>query len=291
MRCMPSPSTGTSPNFSTPELLVASLGALPPTAQVLARLQALLADPNSDLGDVSALLRLDAAMTTRVIRISNSSWFSRGQPCHTIDESVNRIGFREVFQVVSIAASSALVAQPLAAYGRGAISIWRESVACALAGELIAESLGENTSASFMNGLLHAIGRQAINRYAVSAGKTLSDGGFPRDYSGEEFVMLGYTQADAGACMLKQWKFTAENIEPVRHQYEPLEASEPHDHLAVILYAARLLSTALCSGQEVPEVAGEDDLLEHVRLSREDVLGLQPSLVTKLARAEQIVRI
>lgn len=284
-------SSGASQNFSTPELLVAGLGVLPPTAQILARLQGLLADPNSDLGDVSALLRLDAAMTTRVIRISNSSWYSRGQPCHTIDESVNRIGFREVFQVVSIAASSALVAQPLTAYGRGAISIWRESVACALAGELIAASLNEDTAASFMNGLLHAIGRQAINRYAVSAGKTLADGGFPRDYSGEEFVLLGYTQADAGACMLKKWNFTAENIQPIRYQYEPLEAAEPHDRLALILYAARLLSTAVCTGQAVPEVPGEEDILDHLRLSRDDIFAQQANLETKLKRAEQIVRI
>lgn len=283
-------SPGASQNFSTPELLVAGLGVLPPTAQILARLQGLLANPNSDLGDISALLRLDAAMTTRVIKISNSTWFNRGSPCHTIEESVNRIGFREVFQVVSIAVSSALVAQPLTAYGRGAITIWRESVACALAGELIAESLGEDTSASFMNGLLHAIGRQAINRFAVSAGKTLADGGFPRDHSGAEFVLLGYTQADVGACMLKKWNFTAENIQPVRHQYEPLEAPEPYDRLAVILYAARLLSTVAC-GQEVPESAGEVEILETLRLSRDEIISHQASLNTKLARAEQIVRI
>ncbi len=284
-------SPGASPNFPTPELLVAGLGALPPAAQILARLQALLADTNSNLDDVSALLRLDAAMTTRIIKISNSTWYNRGQPCHTIEESVNRIGFREVFQVVSIAVSSALVAQPLTAYGRGAISIWRESVACALAGELIAENLGEDTSASFMNGLLHAIGRQAINRYAVAAGKTLADGGFPRDYSGAEFVLLGYTQADAGACMLQQWNFTAENIQPVRFQYEPLEAPEPHDKLAAILYTARLLSTAVCSGQAVPEISGEEDILAVARMTRADILAQQTSLEAKLARAEKIVRI
>ena len=284
-------SPGASPNIPTPELLVAELGALPPTAQVLARLQGLLADPNSDLDDVSTLLRLDAAMTTRVIKISNSIWYNRGQPCHTIEESVNRIGFREVFQVVSIAASSVLVAQPLAAYGRGAISTWRESVACALAGELLADHLGDDTAASFMNGLLHAIGRQAINRYAVSAGKTLFDQGFPRDYSGAEFVLLGYTQAEVGASMLKKWNFITENIQPVRYQYEPLEAAEPYDRLAVILYAARLLSTAVCSGQAVPETSDEADVLAILRLTRDDVLSHQSKLEDKLARAEQIVRI
>ncbi len=284
-------SPGASPNFSTPELLVAGLGALSPTAQILARLQGLLADPNSDLGDVSALLRLDAAMTTRIIKISNSTWYNRGEPCHTIEESVNRIGFREVFQVVSIAVSSALVAQPLAAYGRGAISIWRESVACALAGELVADALEEDTAVSFMNGLLHAIGRQAVNRFAVSAGKTLADEGFPRDHSGAEFVLLGYTQADAGACMLKKWNFPEENIQAVRFQYEPLEAAEPYDRLAVILYAARLLGTAVCSGQAVPEVEGEADLLGNFHLSRTSIFSQQTRLENKLSRAEQIVRI
>jgi HD-like signal output (HDOD) protein len=168
---------------------------------VLARLQSLLANPNSDLGDVATLLRLDAAMTTRVIKISNSTWYGRGQPCHTIEEAVNRIGFREVFQVVSIAASSAVVAQPLAAYGRGAIRTWRESVACALAGELLAESLGEDTAASFMNGLLHAIGRQAFNRYASLAGKSLADAGFPSTSAARSLCCSGSRRPTPGpAC-------------------------------------------------------------------------------------------
>lgn len=282
---------GTSQNYSTPEALAAALGPLPPTAQVLARLQTMLADPNSDLSDVAKLLRLDAAMTTRVIKISNSTWFSRGSPCHTIEESVNRIGFKEVFQVVSVAASSALVAQPLAAYGRGAIAAWRESVACAFAGELIAECLSEDVSAAFMNGLLHGVGRQAFNRYATAAGKTLTDAGLPLDFSGAEFVALGFTQADVAACMLKKAGFTIENIEPVRKQYEPLEAPEPYDRLACILYGARLLRTIVCTGQPVPEIPGEEEILGSLRLTRDDILSHQPSLMHKLTRAEQMARI
>jgi len=276
---------------ATPEQLVAALGPLPPTAQVLARLQTLLSDPNSDLGDVATLLRLDAGMTTRVVKISNSAWYGRGLPCHTIEEAVNRIGFREVFQVVSVASSSALVAQPLAAYGRDPTVIWRESVACAFAGELIAESLGEDAATSFMNGLLHSIGRTAFNRYAAAAGKTLADEGFPLDFSGAEFVMLGFTQADAAALMLKKWNFPAENIEPVRFQYDPLGASEPYDRLAAILYGARMLRTAICRGEEVPEGAGEAEILASVRLSRDEIFSRLPMLQQKLARAEQMAKI
>ena len=111
---------------------------LPASPQVLAQLNELLVDVNSGLDEIADLLRRDTALAARIIRISNSVAYGSAGGIASIEEAVNRIGFREVFQVVSIAVSSALVAQPLAAYGRGAISIWRESVACALAGELIA---------------------------------------------------------------------------------------------------------------------------------------------------------
>ncbi len=284
-------SPGAHPNYSTADQLVAGLGPLPPTAQVLARLQGLLADPNSGLDDVATLIRLDAAMTTRVIKISNSAWFGRGGPCHTIEEAVNRIGFREVFQLVSLVASGALVAQPLNAYNRDATMCWRESVSCAFAAEVLAERLGEDIAASLMNGLLHPIGRQAFNRYAFMVDKTMLDAGFPNDFSGSEFALLGFTQADAAACMLKKWNFTPENIEPVRKQYEPLAAHEPYDRLSAILYAARLLRSTICTQQPVEETLEESDILSLIKLTRQDVLDVQPIVEQKLTRAEQIAKI
>ena len=113
-----------SPNFSTPEKLVAAVGQLPAIAQVLARLQRLLSDTNSSLDDVTALIRLDAAMSTRVVQISNSAWYRRGAACQTIDEAVNRVGFREIYHLVSVVASRALIAQPLSVYSRDAVGTW-----------------------------------------------------------------------------------------------------------------------------------------------------------------------
>src|SRR3954470_15407538 len=97
-----------SSDYPTPERLVAALGQLPPMAHVLARLQRLLADPNSGLDDIADLIRLDAALTTRIIQISNSVWFGRGMPCRTIVDAVNRVGFREVYHLVAVVASGAM---------------------------------------------------------------------------------------------------------------------------------------------------------------------------------------
>ena len=285
-----------SSNYSTPERLVAAMGQLPPMAQVLAKLQRLLSDTNSGLDDIAALIRLDPAMTTRVIQISNSAWFGRGGGCRTIEAAVNRVGFREVYHVVAVAASGAIVAQPLVVYGRDPVMMWRESVACAFAAETLAERLGEDTAVAYMSGLLHAIGRLPINRCLIGpsgeAMKSLADEGFPTDQTGAEMALFGFTQADVGACMLERWAFAKENTEPVRMQFEPLEADEPYDRMSAILYCARYLRSAVCNDGAAPtETAEMDDVFGLLRLTRDDLLEYLSPLTEQVNRALQMMKL
>jgi HD-like signal output (HDOD) protein len=274
--------------------MIAAMGQLPPMAQVLARLQRLLSDTNSGLDDVAKLLRLDAALTTRVIQISNSVWFRRGSPCRTIEEAMNRVGFKEVYHVVAVAASGSIVARPLEAYGRNAVEMWRESIGCAFAAEMLAERLGEDTAVAYMSGLLHSIGRLAVNKFLTPPDqppKIVVDEGFPRDHSGAELAMFGFTQADVSALMLEQWGFAEENVVPVRFQYDPLEAPEPHDRMAAVLYAARFLRTAACQQTPDANIPGVDDVFHTIRLTREDVLACLPALQMQIGRALQITTV
>jgi HD-like signal output (HDOD) protein len=230
------------PARPTPRHLVSELRQLPPIARVLARLQRLLSDPGSSLDGVADLIRLDAALTTRVIQISNSVWFGRGEPSQTIEDAVTRVGFREIFRLVAVMATDAVVASRLVAYGRDAGMMWQESVVCAYAAEILADRLGEDFAVAYTAGLLHATGRQAIDRHLLtSAGSTprLTDEGFPRDFSAAELALLGFTQADVGAAMLSKWDFAPAIVEPIRYQYAPLEVGEPHAAMSAVLYGAR----------------------------------------------------
>lgn len=279
---------------STIERLVAALKPLPPVAHVLARLQRLLMDPNSGMDDIVELIRLDAALATRVIKISNSIWFRRGLPCSTVVEAVSRLGFREVYRVVAVVASGAIVAQPLEAYGRNALAMWRESVACALAAEILAERLGEEMPVAYMSGLLHLIGRLPINQYLLStggAGQPLAEEGFPREHSNAEFALLGCNQAEVGAFMLAKWEFTPATIRPIRHQYDPLEAEEPHDRMAALLYGARLLRTAACQNIPAGDLSVDGEILGMLRLRPDELLAHLPEVRDQLVRAQQMTTV
>jgi len=232
-------------------------------------------------------------MTTRVIQISNSVWFHRGGGCRTIEEAVNRVGFREIYHLISVTAAGSIVAQSLTAYGRDSHSMWRESMACAFAAELLAERLGEDTAVAYMTGLLHGIGRLAINKGLLATGqvvKPLFDAGFPDDFSGAELALFGFTQAEVGALMLNKWAFSADNVEPIRCQYAPLDAEEPHDRMSAILYAARFLRTTICQGEPPAEIEGAEEVFQYLRLSRVEVLASLPALERQVTRAVQITK-
>jgi HD-like signal output (HDOD) protein len=275
----------------TPDALAASQSEIPPVAHVLANLLRLLGDPDSALEDIAELIRLDPALATRVIQVSNSAWFGRTASCETIVEAVNRIGFREAYHVVAVVGSTALVSQPARSYQRDAMAMWHEAVACAFAAELLAERTGEDSVVCYMSGLVHGIGRLPIDRHiAAQAGgvKVLVDGGFPLDQSSAEFALLGFTQADVTAAMLTRWQFPEAVIEAVRRQFEPLEAQEPHDRTAAVLYAARLLRTVICQKKEPPAADNDEAIFGLLHYSRDDVLSFLPKLQEQMARAKRM---
>jgi len=275
----------------TPGQLVSELHQLPPIARVLARLQRLLSDPVSSLDGVADLIRLDAALATRVIQIGNSVWFGRGEPSHTIEDAVSRVGFREIYRLVAVMATDAVVASRLVVYGRDAGAMWLESVVCAYAAEILADRLGEDFAVAYTEGLLHAIGRQAINQHLLaSAGRPprLNDEGFPRDFSGAEVARLGFTQADVGAAMLSKWDFAPAIVEPIRYQYAPLDAGEPHTAMAAILYGARMLRTIVCQQQDPAFLRVDPEVLHRLHLTLAEVAACQPELQAQLKRARKL---
>ena len=275
----------------TPGQLVSELHQLPPIARVLARLQRLLSDPVSSLDGVADLIRLDAGLTTRVIQISNSVWFGRGEPSQTIEDAVSRVGFREIYRLVAVMATDAVVASRLIVYGRDAGAMWQESVVCAYAAEILADRLGEDFAVAYTAGLLHATGRQAINQHLLaSAGRPprLNDESFPRDFSVAEVARLGFTQADVGAALLSKWDFAPVVVEPIRFQYAPLEAGEPYAAMAVILYGARMLRTIVCQQQDPAFLRTDPEVMHRLGLTLVEVAACQPELQTQLKRARKL---
>lgn len=277
----------------TPDDIVRGLAHLPSAPKVLPRLKQLLGDTNSSMQEIVMLIRLDPSIAARVLRVGNSAYYSQGVRCFTVEEAVNRVGYHEIYELVSYAVASQVLVRPLEVYGIEADELWRQSVACALAAELLAERTGQDRDAAYTVGLLHVLGMVAIDEWALrqQPGLLLRRGTWPREATDSEREALGFTHADVGAALLQEWDFPCSMSEPVRWQYAP-RSSAGHARMASLLQCAKWLRSAVCAGAEEPRpplpAAGA---LQAIGLKPEQLIEMERDVAARLHDVSSLLEV
>jgi HD-like signal output (HDOD) protein len=274
---------------STPDELVKQLRTLPPAPKVLMRLQPMLTDLNTDVDELAAVIRLERALAARILQVSNSVYAGLGSKVSSIEEAITIIGFREVRRLVALVIGAQILEKPLPAYGLDARGLWRQSIACGLAAEELAHHCDEDPNSAYTLGLLHSVGMVVVNGWAtmVSKGRQLSSTGYPDDFTASERAMLGFTNAETGAALLRRWDFPASVVEPVRAQYEPLLANS-HVKLAHLLNVCRWLRNAACETTP-PTVMPDPRSLAALNVDEALVQGLLPVVIRRLEEADRLL--
>ncbi len=226
------------------EELVRHLEFLPSAPRILPRLKQLLSDGNSSIHEVVELVRLDPGISARVLQFGNSAYFSHGLRCYTVEEAVNRVGYDQIYALVSTAVASQVLVRPLESYGMDADASWQNAVACALAAEMLADCVKADRKVAYTIGLLHGIGMIAIDDWVLhnQPGLRFTSAGLPLECCVSERSVVGFHQAEAGAALLRLWEFPQVMSEPVRWQYLP-GGTAAHFQLAALLHTAKAVRT------------------------------------------------
>lgn len=275
-----------SPSALTVDDLVRGLEHLPSAPRVLPRLKSLLRDGNSSMHEVVELVRLDPGIAARVLQFGNSTYFSRGLRCYTVDEAVTRVGYDQIYELVATAVASQVLVRPLETYGLEADDLWHQSIACALAAEALAERTRADRSVAYTIGLLHSIGMVAIDDWALrnSPGLRFASRGLPLEYCEAERSALGFHQAETGAALLRLWEFPAVMAEPVRWQYLP-NGTAVHYQFSALLHVAKWIRSAVLNpAVRPPSVA---HLLGRMGLTPTQLEGLAGQVAVRLREIRQ----
>lgn len=250
------------------DTIVETVGKLPPTPQILPKLQTLLRDENSGMQDIVQLLKVDAPMTAQVVRLSNSAFFGAGQPSQSLEEAIHRLGFNEVYKVVSMAATNRILGGEQKTYKMAKGELLALSTACAVLMAELASEARRDVDAAYTVGLLHPIGKVVINEYFLQRDIEVYSEDEPLDLLMEKRT-LGFDHAEAGAALLRKWKFPDEVTIPIECQYRPLEALSRQPETCR-LALARSLAPIVIETAELPQDF-TDELLEPAEVSLDTV--------------------
>ncbi|MFT3869875.1 MAG: HDOD domain-containing protein [Nibricoccus sp.] len=218
--------TGTTTDTAIKERVLRLARKLPTSPHIFGRLGMLLGNMDADVEDIVKLASVDAGLTARVIRMSNSVFFRGDTAVSTLGEAIGRVGFREVHKIVGVAMTDQVFQSGLPVYNLTAAQMWENSVVTALAMTKLAAASAEDEGMAYTVGLLRPVGKLIldtllqIEQPGVQCPETANF-----DLPSWERAWAGITSNDVGAMILEEWRMPESMHHAVRGHYKPDDAA------------------------------------------------------------------
>ena len=181
---------------------------LPFQPQVLSAVLQLRDDTRMDFGELDRLIRTDQNIASLILKVANSSFYSRGHEIRTLPQAIGMIGFRTIVSLVSAVATKKIFMS--GNYARFRRYVWQHSLVVSVIGKIIAEKLklGDTAEEVFISGLLHDIGKVVLNQMDREKFIRVLDATLPTQnpFRTAEVEIFGVDHESVGQLIIKIWK-------------------------------------------------------------------------------------
>ncbi|MDP2370945.1 HDOD domain-containing protein [Rhodoferax sp.] len=216
--------------------LLASPFTLPSIPKVVALLLSELDRDEPDLKKITQLISTDPALTTRLLRVSNSAAFQLSGKINSVSESLAILGLGHVR---TMAAEAATGTSFKAVLGIHLQQFWGYSLNVAKVSRSLAGVVRQNQQAAFTCGLIHAVGELAMHLGMPEDVAELDREVSPLDLrrARAERRHFGFCYAQVGSGYARQWRFPEQIVDALEHQYQPFE-NNVYEPLAGVIHLA-----------------------------------------------------
>ncbi len=293
--------TTTDPRFAA---LLRMIDDLPTVPETLVRIWQIVDDPLSTSETLAEVVRLDAPLSIKVLRLANSPYYSSGgQGIADIGTAVSVLGFEAIKQLaICVSVATNLVRNHARRRGGPDYrALWRHSVVAGVVAKRLALLTGDpNPDEVFTAGLLHDLGKFALlcampDQYAGAIVARRQSG---RPLVEVETELFGFDHAAAGAVFGRSWHFPEVLTEGARCHHDRFLGPREVDRLervrlcvAVADRAAHRLDPPACDLGFLPATAETGPLLLHLGLAPTVIEAQLPNLRDDLKRAHAYLEI
>lgn len=228
---------------------------LPTLPTVATQLITLTAREDTTLNDIANLIAQDISLSSKILKVSNSAFYSFPQQISSINQAVSLLGTNAV-------RSLALSFSFLSIKGNKKVNrfdfkkFWQKSLASAVAAKLILENVkGANSEEVLISGLLQNLGELILAlTFPEEYGKVLKSSE-SSSFLEKEMEIFGLDHSVMGYEVAKAWGFPERLCLPILYHHSPQEYPDKNKQIQTTIsaiYLSDILTQILYS--ETPEI-------------------------------------
>ncbi len=219
---------------------------LPAVPMVAARVIQLIDNPNASLDDLQKTIMADQAMTSRILKIANSSFYGVRQNIDTLSEALSILGLKVTRLIVLAAATRGIYKR----FGSVEQKLWEHSLGVSIAAGIVGVEVSHvKREEAVVAGLLHDVGKVAINNSLpdkfIQIIKKVDE--TKLSSMNVEQEILGFNHTEVGYFLAEKWGFPDTLCEVIlkHHSVDSINTGYA-DPYSVSLCGTIALSDAIC---------------------------------------------
>lgn len=219
---------------------------LPAVPMVAARVIQLIDNPNASLDDLQRSIVADQAMTSRILKIANSSFYGVRQNVDTLSEALSILGLKVTRLIVLAVATRGIYKR----FGSVEQKLWEHSLGVSIAAGIVGSEIEHvRREEAVVAGLLHDVGKIVINNSFTDKITEIIKKVYETKMSSMnvEQEILGFNHTEVGFFLAEKWGFSDMLCQVIlkHHSIESVYIEHADPYL-VALCGTVALSDAIC---------------------------------------------
>lgn len=264
---------------------------LPTLSSVAVQVVDLARDPEADPVHLTRIISRDPALTSRILRVSNSPLYARRRSAENLHQAVSVLGFNAT---ITLALSFSLADSLRMSTGAAGLTdhVWRRALTAGVACRQLGRALGRTDDEElFLAGLLQDIGILALHaalpeRYApIAEDRPGHDTLIQR-----EIEAFGCDHSVAGAWLMAQWQLPHYLVLAAQGSHDPaLVAGDNQGQYAeCVAVASRIAELFLNPHDDAATEHLATEATQRVGLDHEALQGVLEAVSNELPEAAQL---
>jgi HD-like signal output (HDOD) protein len=226
-------------------------------------------DPDADMQEIGDLISSDIGLTTKILRLVNSSYFGLSDQVATISHSLSILGLSPLSTLV-LASELISKFKDIPENFVTTESFWSHSVASGIAARQICKMKNfGNEELLYIAGMIHDIGSLIIYKeYPEEAKRALTQcNEWGINLINAEKSALGYDHAQVGGALMERWTLPKIIQETTQYHHCPLNAPTFKREAAIVHLADYIVqSNQLGSSGEIKEFKLDQRVLKFLEM-------------------------